>query len=115
MLLEHAGYQVTEIASAADLATFVPTPGGNQVIIADFDLGPGMTGVEVALEIMKRVGQRIPTLILSASFGVRSRATAASDMPVMIKPVPEGQVLAWVAAALGRQRDGPDAHNGPPR
>ena len=52
MLLEHAGYQVTEIASAAALAGFEPRAGVAQAIIADFDLGPGMTGIAVALELM---------------------------------------------------------------
>jgi CheY-like chemotaxis protein len=101
MLLEHVGYRVIEIAAATDLVSFVAAPGGAQAIIADFDLGPGMTGVEVALEIMRRAGEWIPTLVLSASFGVRSPASAATyDMPVMLKPASEEQILAWVASAV---------------
>ncbi len=103
MLLEHAGYRVAEITASADLAGFVSTDDGDQVIIADFDLGPGMTGVELALEIMRRAGEHIPTLILSASFGERSViAAGAHDMPVMFKPALEEDVLAWVADALHR-------------
>jgi CheY-like chemotaxis protein len=110
MLLEHAGYHVAEIASSADLSGFEATAGGNQAIIADFDLGPGMTGIEVALEIMRRAGEHIPTLILSASFGGRSPAAAeVYEMPVMFKPAPEERVLAWVADAVGRQRSDPDS------
>jgi CheY-like chemotaxis protein len=107
MLLEDAGYRVSEITAGADLAGFAAIRGENQVIIADFDLGPGMTGVEVALEIMRRVGERIPTLVLSASFGVHSKALAAVwDLPVMTKPASEGQVLTWVADAFHRQDSG---------
>jgi CheY-like chemotaxis protein len=105
MLLEHAGYHVAEIATSADLAGFMPNGGGYHAIIADFDLGPGMTGIEVALEIMQRAGGRIPTLVLSASFGSRSVAAAAAhEMPVMFKPASEEKVLAWVADALDHQR-----------
>jgi len=107
-LLEHAGYRVAEITAAADLDGFVLTPSERQIIIADFDLGPGMNGVEVAREIMRRAGEPIPTLVLSASFGSRSRAAAAvSGMPLMFKPAPEERVLAWVASALSGQRPNP--------
>jgi CheY-like chemotaxis protein len=112
MLLEHAGYRVAEIAAATDLASFVVTPGETQVIIADFDLGPGMNGVEVAREIMRRAGEPIPTLVLSASFGNRSKAVAAvSGLPLMFKPAPEEQVLAWVADALGALGANPQNHD----
>ena len=101
MLLEHAGYRVAEIATAAELAVFVATTGDSQAIIADFDLGPGLTGIEMALEIMRRAGEWIPTLVLSASFGGRSLDAAASwGMPVMFKPASEEQVLGWVADIL---------------
>jgi CheY-like chemotaxis protein len=107
MLLEHAGYRVIEITAAADLAGYGASAGVARAIIADFDLGPGMTGVEVALEIMRRAGKRIPTLVLSASLGHRSLADAAAQgMPVMFKPVPQEKVMAWVAQALAG-RDGP--------
>ena len=104
MLLEDAGYHVAEIAAASDLAHFQATYNGDQAIIADFDLGTGMSGVEVALEIMRRCGGHIPTLVLSASFGVRSRSAAvARGMMVMIKPAPGDRILAWVAEAIGGQ------------
>ena len=109
MLLEHAGYRVIEIATAADLAGFEAIPGGSQIIIADFDLGPGMTGIEMAQDIMQRAGEWIPTLVLSASFGERSQAAAtACGMPMMFKPAPEEQVLAWVDNAIGQSRPRPD-------
>jgi DNA-binding NtrC family response regulator len=109
MLLEHAGYRVAEITAAADLGTFVVTPGERQVIIADFDLGPGMNGVQVAQEIMRRAGEPIPTLVLSASFGNRSQAAAAVlGLPLMFKPAPEERVLAWVADAFSSQNQSPD-------
>lgn len=116
MLLEHAGYRVAEIATSADLAGFEVSAGGIQVIIADFDLGPGMTGIEVALEIMRRAGERFPTLVLSASFGPRSLpAAAACQMPVMFKPAPEERVLAWVADAIEGQQPGFDSPDKPRR
>jgi CheY-like chemotaxis protein len=116
MLLEDAGYCVAEIATAADLAGFVPEAGGRQAIIADFDIGIGMTGIEVALEIMRRTGEWIPTLVLSASFGERSRpAAAACDMPMMFKPAPQERVLGWVAVALCRRHSGDDSAAEVPR
>ncbi len=112
MLLEHAGYRVIEIATAADLAGFEATPCDSQVIIADFDLGPGMTGIEMAQDIMRRAGKRIPTLVLSASFGKRSQeAAASSGMPMMFKPAPEEQVLTWIARALGQSHLRPVAQD----
>ncbi len=101
MLLEQAGYRVAEIAAAADLAEFDAGAPGAQVIIADFDVGPEMTGVEIALEIMRRACARIPTLVLSGSLGVRSLpAAAAAAMPLMFKPASEQVLLDWIAAAL---------------
>jgi DNA-binding response OmpR family regulator len=114
MLLEVAGYRVAEITGAADLANFRSASGTDQAIIADFDLGAGMNGLEVALEIMRRAGERIPTLILSASFGERSLAAAAEyDMPVMFKPVPEELVLAWVAEVVDRRQPGTSSPSEP--
>ncbi len=108
MLLEDAGYRVIEIATAADLAGFDTTAGDSQAIIADFDLGPGLTGIEMAQDIMRRTGEQIPTLVLSASFGNRSlEAAAACDMPMMFKPAPEERVLAWVAGAIDRSHPRP--------
>lgn len=105
MLLEHAGYRVAEITAAADLDGFDVVGNGAQVIIADFDLGPDMTGVEIALEIMRRASARIPTLVLSGSFGERSLpAAAAASMPLMFKPASEQGLLDWIAAALDGQR-----------
>jgi DNA-binding response OmpR family regulator len=101
MLLEHAGFLVSEIRSSADLVLFKCSTAEKLAIIADFDLGPGMTGIEVAVEIMRRTGEQIPTLVLSASFGELSLpAAAAQGMSVMFKPAPEERVLAWVTAAL---------------
>jgi CheY-like chemotaxis protein len=104
MLLEHEGYVVAEITAGADLERFTPIAGVSQAILADYDLGPGMSGVDVALAVMRRTGERIPTLVLSASLGARSLAQAAAhEMAVMFKPAREEKVLAWVAGAVGRQ------------
>ncbi len=100
-LFEDAGYRVTEIATAADLDDFSPVAGEIQAIITDFDLGPGMNGVEVALEIMRRADKRIPTLIVTGGFaGGALAAAAAHGMPVMAKPAPEEEIMAWVGWTL---------------
>ncbi len=105
MLLEAEGYRVAEIAASADLAGFDAAGAGAQVIIADFDLGEDLTGIEVALEIMRRASAHIPTLVLSGSLGHRSvPAAAAAAMPLMMKPASEQRLLGWVEAALGGQR-----------
>lgn len=99
MLLEHAGYRVSEIAAPGDLPGLAP---GADAIIADFDLGGEVTGVEVALEIMRRASMRIPTLVLSGSFGERSLPAArAAAMQLMFKPATEQLLLDWVADAVG--------------
>lgn len=106
MLLEHAGYRVIEIGQPSDLEHFKAVAGPRDAIIADFDLGPGLTGVEVAEAIMQQTGRRIPTLVLSASFGSRSGPAATTgDMPMMFKPATEEKLLAWVAEATGSQRN----------
>ncbi len=101
MLLEEAGFRVTEITKAADLADFAAVAGEYQAIIADFELGPDMTGIEIALDIMRRVGERIPTLVVSASFGGGTLAAAAANgMPLMAQPAREEEIMAWVGQNL---------------
>ena len=96
MLFEDAGYRVTEITKAADLRNFTACAGEYQAIIADFDLRPDMTGIEMALEIMRRVGEWIPTLVVSVSCDGRMLAAAATaGMQVMAKPAPAEEIMGW--------------------
>lgn len=111
MLLEDAGYRVSEIASSRDLEDF-SLVGGAHAIIADFDVGPGMTGLEIALEIDRRAGGNLPILVLSASLGHRSLPAAKRyGIPVMFKPTPEETLLGWLAKATD-QRHRPSAWPG---
>lgn len=107
LLLEAAGYRVAEIASPADLQTLDADLAQAVAILADFDLGTEMSGVDIALEIMGRAGRRIPTMVLSGSVGRRPRALAAQhQMPFIAKPATERAVLDWLADVFAAASSG---------
>lgn len=101
MLCEQAGYRVVEVSNLADVATCDAGCEGRRVIIADFDMGTELTGVQLARALMRRVGMPIPTLVLSATVGTRAQQEAdAQQMKLLAKPTDDGQLIEWITGAL---------------
>ena len=101
MLCEQAGYRVAEVNNAADVATCDLGHDGRRVIIADFDMGPEPTGIELAQALMHRAGAPIPTLVLSGGPGPDAYPAAAGQrMPLLRKPAREEVLLGWIGSAM---------------
>ena len=71
-------------------------------VIADHRLGPGLTGVEVAMEIARRATRDIPTMIVTGDVAKeRIAEILASGFVVIHKPVEAAELRQHLAKALG--------------
>ena len=100
-MLEFLGYQVQAFSSAVDFLQ-VPIQTGPAVIITDMRM-PGMTGVELQAELLKR-GRQIPIIFISGESTVQQSIDAMKQgaMEFLIKPFERDQLLAAVAKGLER-------------
>lgn len=104
MLLRDWGHRVAIAASRdAIQQALKDNPGDVAAIIADFDIGGPHTGVDIALAIAAAAGRRIPTAIMSASFGqVSAIAAALQGFAFFSKPVDPQELRDWLAAVIIR-------------
>lgn len=86
--LEHAGYVVTATTSAVEAldiirgGTFVP-----EIILADYDLGPGMDGLAVIGEVRRMLAHRVPALVLTGNVSSHAlRKYGQHRVPHLNKP-----------------------------
>ena len=91
-VLESVGFQ-TEVAASAEAAIARVRQGGITAVITDFKL-PGLTGAELINEL-RRAGERIPALVMSAYTDERTiqAAQAAGAWLFLPKPVPLAQLM----------------------
>jgi PAS domain S-box-containing protein len=101
MLLEAEGYEVAMAASAKEARTLVdhldvqPT-----LLISDFHLLDGSTGVEAVTEIRDYYGANIPAFIVSGDTSkVVKEARPVENSTLMSKPVSTARLLAAAAIA----------------
>jgi len=70
-------------------------------IIADFDIGGPVSGIDIALAIAAAAGRRIPTAIMSASFGqVSGIAAALQGFAFFSKPVDPQALCDWLVTII---------------
>jgi len=89
MLFESWGYDVVA-ASSADEALDMLKSGDRapDVIVADYRLKHGFTGVEAIRAIQSTFGAAIPGILVTGDTGAdRLREAAASGLPILHKPV----------------------------
>ncbi len=99
-LLENAGHSVQTYRSGKQ---FLADPGHADVACLVIDQNmPGMTGLELLLELERR-GETIPTLLITGSqdAAITREADRLGAMTVMQKPVPTQQLLQFVAFSAG--------------
>ena len=91
-ILQGIGFE-TDVASSAEAGLERIARGGITALITDFKL-PGRNGAQLVEEI-RRLGNRIPALVMSAYTDDRTmdRAQAAGAWLFMPKPVPLGALL----------------------
>ena len=102
VLLRDWGYRVVANASRAGVMDALRQEDAEvAAIIADFNLGDGETGVEIAHHIAASASRRIPTVIMSASHGRRSCADArAHGFTFLAKPIDPEHLRVWLIKAM---------------
>ena len=72
-------------------------------IVADNRLGPGLTGVEASMEIRRRAGRAIPTLILTGDTSAERIAEIRScGFELLHKPVSDHELRSEIATMIFR-------------
>jgi DNA-binding NtrC family response regulator len=101
-LLRDWGHRVATAASRdAIQEALKDNPRDVAAIIADFDIGGPVTGIDIALAIAAAAGRRIPTAIMSASFGqVSGTAAALQGFAFFSKPVDPQALCDWLVAVI---------------
>lgn len=103
-LLEHSGYSVDVVDNGLDAVDYAES-GGYDGLILDWMM-PGLSGVE-ALEKLRRGGNAVPCLMLTARDAVEDRVAGldAGADDYLAKPFATSELLARVRAMLRRKAD----------
>ena len=109
MLLESEGYQVLVACdgpSALKLVQDGPTPP--HLILADFNLPGGLTGLQAVGRIWRVTARAVPTIILTGDISNKTMGeiTGAGCMPLN-KPASRAELLRTVTAMLARDLERP--------
>lgn len=99
-LLENAGHSVQTYSSGAQFLDD-PDHAESACLVVDQNM-PGMTGLELLLELERR-GIAIPALLITGAqdAAVAREADRLGAMTVMQKPVPSHDLLQFVAFSAG--------------
>ncbi len=102
MLFESWGYAVVAAGSAAEALDVLRGSGrAPDVIIADYRLKDGQTGVSAIRSIQSEFGHAIPAILVTGDTGAeRLREAAASGLPILHKPVNGGQLRELLLRCL---------------
>jgi CheY-like chemotaxis protein len=106
MLLRSAGYETREAAFGEQaLAQAESLRGRLDVLIVDYNLGPGMTGTEVAEEFARLLGHAVPTVVLTGD-PANAEVPWLADAPVWVarKPLAPETLLAALPALVDFRR-----------
>jgi CheY-like chemotaxis protein len=96
MLLRASGFETREAVSGEHALTQVDMLRGRlDVLIVDYNLGPGMTGTELAEEIARLLGHAVPTVVLTGD-PANAEVPWLADAPVWVarKPLHPETLLA---------------------
>lgn len=101
LLAESWGHEVAAVASGEEALALGAECGRFDTIVADFRLGPGLNGTETAMEIRKRIGWPIPTLVVTGDTDPeRISEVHASGFDMLHKPVAAEELRSKLAQLL---------------
>ena len=102
LLLEAEGFRVAMAASATEARAVVKHLDAEpQLIISDFHLLDGSTGVEAVISIRKDIGKNVPAFIVSGDTSkVVQEARSLENSAIMSKPVNTARLLESARAAI---------------
>ncbi len=108
MLFESWGYDVVAAGSADEAVEQLrAAESPPDVIVADYRLKNGRTGVEAIREIERAFHTSIPGILVTGDTGAdRLREAAASGLPILHKPVNGAQLQELIAQAIGSRANG---------
>jgi CheY-like chemotaxis protein len=104
VLVEGWGYETVAAASGEEALVIGAEQGWRfDAILADYRLGPGLTGIATAEEIHARSGRRRPTLVVTGDTAPERIAEIhASGFEILHKPVGAEQLRRKLALMLER-------------
>jgi two-component system, sensor histidine kinase len=101
MLLKVEGYRVTAVSSLAEAVETASNGGGLDVLLTDYHLSEGETGVQVIAALRKRLGVPLKAVLITGD-----TSSAIKDLPtdpylrVTSKPIKADELLALLKALL---------------
>ena len=99
LVLRDWGYDVLALGSSTDAKN--ANISGVEAIIADYHIGQGQTGADIAMDIARRENRSIPTLLLSGSLGRQSgQAAARFGFASLPKPVDPEDLRLWLNSVI---------------
>jgi two-component system CheB/CheR fusion protein len=106
LLLKDAGHRVAVATEGAGALDFIARSGLRpDVILADYNLPNGVTGLQAVLSIRERLHQSIPAIILTGDISTETlRTVAAHDCIQLNKPVKLPQLSQLVQDLLPEPR-----------
>ena len=110
MLFESWGYEVVAAGSADEaLEQLQQDDRPPDVIVADYRLKNGRTGVDAIRSIQAAFNAAIPGILVTGDTGAdRLREAAASGLPILHKPVNGRQLQDLISRALASAQQPPD-------
>jgi len=105
-VLEAAGYLVIAARSAAEAVAAMGADGAPlpDVIVADYRLGGGRTGVDAIAAVRQRAGHFIPAALLTGDVdGAVMADAAAHRLDVLAKPISPGELVRAVGGLLPQE------------
>jgi CheY-like chemotaxis protein len=106
VLLRQYGYETFAAAFGEDALELAAREGWRfDIIVADYQLGAGLSGIEAAQEIHHRAGRYIPTILLTGDTEAeRMSEIAASGFIILHKPAEVEELRHEMARLLGEPR-----------
>lgn len=106
MLLTGCGHTITSAGTLEAALTLASEPGpGPELLIADYNLPGGTTGIELANQLRQRGNPSLPVIILTGDISAATRALIAKEGFVQLtKPVSREALEAKIETLLSASR-----------
>jgi two-component system, chemotaxis family, CheB/CheR fusion protein len=113
--LRSVGYRVSVAANGADAVNLIRTGSVRpELLVTDYNLPNGRTGVEVIFDVRNQLRARIPAIVLTGDISTRTLTDIADRACIQLsKPVSFAALLAAVAEQLPAQ-EAPQLDDQPP-
>jgi CheY-like chemotaxis protein/anti-sigma regulatory factor (Ser/Thr protein kinase) len=69
------------------------------LIVADFDIGGGVTGADAIALVRRATNRRVPAIVMTGHDNERVQSRLDADIPVVIKPVRPSELRSLINAA----------------